>query len=223
MIGGEIRVGLVDGDLSIREGRKLLLNIPGKSVVVFEASRAIEAIEMTEAYLVDVLIIDQRIQGMPGTELARKISKLKLEGITSAHILMTAPFANKSLRLEALRAGAQELISQEQGADQLLAAVRKLVAGEVCVDLSALRELVGDVTSRFDKNLVSALETFTPKETAYIRRVVEGESIAAVAGSSQVAAYRVRKPVEKVLSILGLTTLEQLQLRCIEAGLLEGS
>jgi hypothetical protein len=98
--------------------------------------------------------------------------------------------------------------------------LRKLVAGEVCVDLAALKRLVGNISAKFDKPLVAALESFTPKETGYIRRVVEGEPIAAIASSNEVAAYRVRKPVEKLLESLGLTTLEQLQLRFIEAGLL---
>ena len=221
MISGEIRIGLVDGDESIREGRKLILNVPNKSVVVFEAARATEALELVELHLVDVLLVDQRIQGMTGVELCKKVSDLRLQGVTSAHLVMTAPFANSSLRLEAVRAGAQELVSMDQGHDDLMLTIRKLVAGDVCLDLEAIERLLGQVTPRFDKALVVALEDFSSKELGYIRSVVHGQSISQVASQAGVAAYRVRKPIEALLFRLNLVTLEQLQLRFIEAGLIE--
>ncbi len=221
MISGEIRIGLVDGDESIREGRKLILNVPGKSVVVFEAERASEALELVELHLVDLLLVDQRIQGMTGVELCRQVSELKREGITSAHVIMTAPFANNKLRLEALRAGAQELVTLDQGREDLLRTIQKLVSGEVCLDLKAIGQLLGDFESSFDKHLVTALEGYPPKELGFIRSVVQGRAIAQVAADEDVAAYRVRKPVESLIARLGLTTLEQLQLRFIEAGLLD--
>ena len=221
MLGGEIRIGLVDGDESIREGRRLLLNVPTQSVVVFEADRASVALEAIESHLVDVVLVDQRIQGMTGVELCKGISRLRLDGKTSAHVLMTAPFANDALRLAAIRAGAQELISQEQGREDLVTTIRKLVGGEVCVDLASIRLLLGRFQPAFDKSLVHALESFSPRERTYIRSVVSGEPIGQIAAKFSVAAYRVRKPVEKILADLGLVTLEQLQLRFLEAGVLD--
>lgn len=218
----DVRIGLVDGDDAIREGRRLALAASSTGNIVFESSSADDTLGRIADYLIDVLVVDQRIQGMPGVELVAKVSRLKTTESFNTSIIMTAPFSNSALKLAALRAGAHQLVSQQDGAAALFNSVRRVATGEVVVSMQELKDLWGSSNQDvvFDRILISRIEEFAPREREYIREIASGELVSAVAKKFEVSAYRVRKPLERLLAELNLQTLEQLQLRFLDAGLL---
>ena len=68
-----LRVALVDGDIAIRAGRRLMIDSQPNLLLVFEESQAQIALEKIPNLLVDVIVIDHRLKGFDGIELARRL------------------------------------------------------------------------------------------------------------------------------------------------------
>lgn len=67
-MAGTIRVGLLFGNKLIRDGRRLLLQTQPDFDIVYEESNGIAAIDALSEMLVDVVLVDNRLSGISGSE-----------------------------------------------------------------------------------------------------------------------------------------------------------
>lgn len=220
-MAGEYRIGIVDPDSEIRTGRKLLLESTGRVNVMLEMTSASEILEKFSDYLIDVLIVDQRLRGTSGIQLLQKLSSVKLAEAIDTRLLLTAPFQTDRLEYEALIAGASALVSQEAGSRALIDTVLSLGAKRRQYSLDSMKQLLAnlDAPQKTDHVLEAQLANLEERDASIVEAIVSGKSISEVATTFDVASYRVRKLLESVLAVLGLCTLEQLQLRYLNAGL----
>ena len=75
----DFRIALIDGDPAIRAGRRLLLDSQPDMKVVYEQSQAAGALLEVGDLLIDVLIIDHRLQGIDGA--AQKSTLARTRGL----------------------------------------------------------------------------------------------------------------------------------------------
>ncbi len=223
ILANELRVGLVDSDEGIRAGRRMVLESSGRINITFESASAQDVIDRFADYLLDVLIIDQRLRGLSGVEVCQKISEIKLLESIDTRLLVTAPYGSGQLEYSALSSGAASVVTQEQGSSALLETVLSLGARKRQYSMAEIRQLAADSLPKVkrDHALESHLAEFEIRERSILQAVVNGLSVSKVASAFDVASYRVRKLVEASLSSLGLVTLEQLQLRYLTAGLVD--
>ena len=215
-----IRVGIVDSDDDIRVGRKIVLQSSPRVLVSLEVASSAEILERFTGYLLDVLVIDQRLKGMSGIDVIRRLSSLKVENAIATRLLLTAPFASERLEFDALTAGATAFVAQEQGAQALIEAVHSLATRRRQYSLRALERLaqrLGDAQTS-DPALDAFLASLAESQRRIIEAVVSGTSIREVSEAENEPAYRIRKQVESALARFGLSTLEQLQIRFIRSG-----
>lgn len=202
----------------------MVLEASGRVQVILEMSTPQDILNAFSDYLIDVLVLDQRLRGLSGVEVAAKLSQIKHAENIDTRILLTTPFATPKLEYEALRCGAAAVVSQEDGPKVLVDTVLSLGAKRRQYSLQTLSDLASEANapSRVDHVLESHLGSFEERERSILGAVVLGESISEVASRFDVASYRVRKLVEATLQALNFSTLEQLQLRFISAGLAGG-
>lgn len=217
----EYRVGLVDADDGIRAGRRMVLESTGRVNITLELSTANELLDRFADYLLDVLIIDQRLRGLSGVQVCEKISSIKLTENIDTRLLLTTPYSSDDLELQALRAGATAVVSQEAGSAALIDTVLSLGARKRHYSMASIRALGnGSLTKvKRDHALESLLAAIELRERSILQSVVSGASVTEAANAFEVASYRVRKLVQATLLSLELVTLEQLQLRYLTAGL----
>ena len=220
-MANEYRVGLVDADEGIRAGRRMVLESSGRVNVTLELGSGAEIIERFADYLIDVLIIDQRLRGLSGVEVCHQISEIKLAEKIDTRLLLTTPYGTDKLTFEALSAGATAVVSQESGSTALLETVISLGARRRHYSIAEIRKLAAESTrkAKRDHALESHLASFELRERSILQAVVSGATLSEAANAFEVASYRVRKLIESSLSSLELVTLEQLQLRYLAAGL----
>ncbi|MFM5904131.1 MAG: response regulator [Microbacteriaceae bacterium] len=220
-MAGEYRIGIVDPDSEIRTGRKLLLESSGRINVMLEMTSATEILEKFSDYLIDVLIVDQRLRGTSGIQVLQKLSSKKLTEAIDTRLLLTAPFQTDRLEYEALSAGASALVSQEAGSRALIDTVLSLGAKRRQYSLDSMKQLMTNLNAKTkpDHVLETQLANLQGRDASIVEAIVSGKSISEVATTFDVASYRVRKLLESVLAVLGLCTLEQLQLRYLNSGL----
>jgi len=221
ILPNDLRVGLVDADEGIRVGRRMVLESSGRVNVTFESSSAQDVIDRFPDYLLDVLIIDQRLRGLSGVEVCEKLSAIKFAEGIDTRLLMTSPYGSSQLEYSALFAGASSIVSQEQGSVALIEAVLALGDRKRQYSMLEIRTLAaGNMqNAKRDHELESHLAEFEIRERSILQGIVNGRSVSQVAKAFDVASYRVRKLVEASLKSLQIVTLEQLQLRYLKAGL----
>ena len=113
-MANELRIGLLDGDEGIREGRRLVLDSQADFRVVYDEENALAALERIPDLLIDVLVVDHRLKGLDGIEFSRRL----VETLTSAEhpvpkIVMTGPYYTRELEIAAIRSGASAVVTQD--------------------------------------------------------------------------------------------------------------
>ena len=215
-----IRVGIVNADPDISAGRRLVLESTGRINLVIDEQKPEELLDKFENYLIDVLLVDQRLRGMSGVELCEKLTKVKIEQGVETRLMVTAAFGSPRLTFDALVAGANAVVTQDQGPKALIETLYSLNSRKQQQNFEQLRELVSvlDVDYKDDPVVQVLLESFDEFEKKLFAEIVAGKSIASVSTSHDVAGFRIRKLMQRSMDMLKVATLEQLQLRLIQSG-----
>ena len=215
-----IRVGIVNADPDISAGRRLVLESTGRINLVIDEQKPEELLDKFENYLIDVLLVDQRLRGMSGVELCEKLTKVKIEQGVETRLMVTAAFGSPRLTFDALVAGANAVVTQDQGPKALIETLYSLNSRKQQQNFEQLRELVSvlDVDYKDDPVVQVLLESFDEFEKKLFAEIVSGKSIASVSTSHDVAGFRIRKLMQRSMDMLKVATLEQLQLRLIQSG-----
>ena len=113
----------VDDSISIRQMVKLALNRGGYEVISAEDGN--DGLAKARASKADMVITDLNMPGMNGLALIREIRKLP--SYTGVPIIFLSTESDAGLKAEAKQAGATGWIVKPFQAEQLLAAVRKVL------------------------------------------------------------------------------------------------
>jgi DNA-binding NarL/FixJ family response regulator len=171
-MASKIRIGLLDTDSDVRLGRKLVLSSQPKFEVVFDSDGSTEDLEAIEQSLIDVLVIDQKLSSGAGVSFYASLRNLT--GVKQAPpALLTASFAQPELLLDALQEGFVDLLTVEQGASGLVAAVSRASSGANTHSLSTIWELISLQPSyrAVDLNLVRLLDELPQRLASILKKL----------------------------------------------------
>jgi DNA-binding NarL/FixJ family response regulator len=222
-MGHELRIGLVDGDDDIRFGRRQVIDSQADLKVVLEDGTLTGALERVPEALIDVLVIDHRLRGGDGIQLATSlIAKLLQDDAKIPPIIMTGSYFSPELQLASMRAGATDLVTQDSSPVELLKAIRSSVAKEDQPDYKALREFLDQMqhTKTASPEFLLKLGELTEKEKWVLDLFASGVPQDEVALQLDAPKYRVRQILQSAQRKCGFATLTQLFLALYESGLL---
>ncbi|WP_226530945.1 response regulator [Microbacterium paraoxydans] len=126
-MNGPIRVLLVDDHALLRAGFRTILDTQPDITVVGEASSGAEAVAQASALHPDVITMDVQMPDMDGIEATRRIVA---DPAVAAAIAIVTTFDRDDYLYQALDAGASGFLLKNAGAEDLIAAVRALAAGD---------------------------------------------------------------------------------------------
>jgi DNA-binding NarL/FixJ family response regulator len=167
-----IRIGLLDTDSDVRFGRKLVLSSQANFEVVFDSDGSTEDLEAIEQSLIDVLVLDQRLTFGAGVSFYSSLRNLT--GVKQApSAILTTSFEQPELLLDALQEGIFDVVTVEQGAPGLIAAVSRASSGDVSHSLSSIWELVSSQpTARaVDLNLMRLVDELPQKLATSVKKL----------------------------------------------------
>jgi DNA-binding NarL/FixJ family response regulator len=119
----QIRVVVADDNPVVRSGLVALLEATGEAEVVAEAGDGAQAIELTERFKPDLVLLDVRMPLMDGITAVEKISRM-------ARVLMLTYTDDPEVIRSAVRNGASGyLVYGSFTTDQLATAIRETVEG----------------------------------------------------------------------------------------------
>jgi DNA-binding NarL/FixJ family response regulator len=219
----DLRIGLIDGDDDIRFGRRQIIDSQNDLQVVLEDGFYASSLLRVPEALIDVLVIDHRLRGGDGLSLSTAlIERYLTDGEKTPAIIITGPYFSEELKLDSLRAGASELVTQDARPPELLHAIRASATKDDQPDFRKLREFL----DRMQHSKVASPEfllkmgDLNEKEKWVLDLFASGVPQDEVAAELETPKYRVRHILESAQRKCGFATLSQLFIALYESGLL---
>ncbi|MEU3254088.1 response regulator transcription factor [Streptomyces sp. NPDC006997] len=214
-----IRVMLVDDQVLLRTGFRMVLAAQPDMDVVAEAGDGVEALQVLRATPVDVVLMDVRMPKLDGVEATRRICA----DANPPKVLILTTFDLDEYAFSALKAGASGFMLKDVPPGELLAAIRSVHSGDAVVAPSTTRRLL----DRFAPMLPSpggqpqhaALERLTEREREVMVLVAQGLSNGEIAAHLVLSEATVKTHVGRILTKLGLRDRVQVVVLAYETGL----
>ncbi|MGO4662356.1 response regulator [Terrabacter sp. 2TAF16] len=129
---------IVDDQALVRAGFAMLVRSQPDLVVVAECADGQQCLDTLSTVPVDVVLMDVRMPRMDGIEATRLI----VERDCATRVLVLTTFDLDEYAFTALRAGASGFLLKDAPAEDLLAAIRTVHAGDAVIAPSTTRRLV---------------------------------------------------------------------------------
>jgi DNA-binding NarL/FixJ family response regulator len=208
---------VVDDDALIRTGLRLILETRPEYEVVGEAGDGEAAITQARALAPDVVLMDVQMPRMDGLAATAEIAAWE----SAPRVLILTTFELDEYVFRALRAGASGFVLKRTPAEDLLAAISTVAAGDALLAPSVTRRLIEAFTAQPvsrqpDPALMAEL---TSREVEIWRHLARGESNAEIAQSLHLSTLTVKTHVANLLTKLGLRDRTQAVVLAYESGL----
>ena len=215
-----VRVLLVDDQALIRAGFRMILSAEEDIEVVGECADGMQAIDSAKRLKPDVVLMDIRMPEMDGIEATRRI--VQADGNPLMRVLMLTTFDLDEYVYDALRAGASGFLLKDVPAEQLVAGIRLVAAGEALLAPSVTRRLIQEFAKgpRSRQETPAAVDELTPRELEVFRLIARGMSNNEIAAELIVSETTVKTHVARVLMKLGVRDRVQAVVLAYESGLI---
>ena len=168
-----IRILLVDDHKTMLWGLERLVQAEGAALeLVGSAGTPAEATALCAELRPDIVLLDLDLKGSSSLDI---LPALLANGVTRAVILSAN--RDQATLAAAVKLGARGVVSKEAPTEDVLAAVRKVHAGEFWLEPALMQALLGQLTApapRADPE-AARIASLTPRERGVIGMIVQGK------------------------------------------------
>lgn len=213
-----IRVLLADDQLLVRAGFRALLDAQPDIEVAGEAADGEEAVRLVRELRPDVVLMDIRMPVLDGLAATRRIGE---DGsLAAVRVVMLTTFELDEYVFEAIRAGASGFLVKDTEPEELLRAVRAVVAGDALLSPGVTRRLIAEFAARSKRPAAAAgLGRLTDREREVMALVGMGLSNEEIARRLVVSPLTAKTHVSRAMVKLGARDRAQLVVLAYESGL----
>lgn len=172
-----MKILIVDDHGVVREGLRKLF-VAHFEAEVLETSGIDDALEVYDRQRPNVVVLDLNLEGAGGLEVLRRI----LAADSNARVVVFSMHHEPIYAVRALRGGARGYVSKSAPVEELIAAIRKVSAGEQYIDR--------DLASRIAVSQISSddpLQSLSIREVEILRMLGQGKSMTAISESLGIA------------------------------------
>jgi len=200
----KIRILIVDDQLVVREGLRMLIeNHPGIKVAAMASTRS-EALDIIAREPLDLIILNLELGGHSALTF---IPQLR-EAAKNARILVLTGQRDSQTHQKAAELGAMGVVSKENAADLLLKAIEKVYKGEAWLDRLTLGNLIFQLSSQ-EKDSVDPrtkkIASLTDREREVIALIAEGLKNRQIAERLFISHVTVTHHLSSIYSKLGVS------------------
>ena len=208
-----MKILLADDHAILREGLMQLLAREFPKATFAEAATARETLDCLARQRWDVLVLDIFMPGRSGLDVLCAVR----QQYPDLPVLVLSSAPEEQLAVRVLKGGARGYLNKQAAPEELVKAVRKLLAGGHYTSTALAERLVAEI-GRTDR---SAQEQLSDREYTVLRRLAGGRSLKDIAAElslspKTVSTYRVR-----ILAKLHLTKTAELIRYALEHGMHE--
>jgi two-component system response regulator NreC len=213
------RIVIADDHAVLRVGLRSFLEDPDRAGhrVVGEAEDGEQAIALVERHQPDLLLLDLSMAGLGGLETALE---LRHRGFKTK-ILVLTQYAETVYLRRLLEAGANGYILKSARGEELLTAIRSVLAGGTYIDPTLAGNLVSHALGRSEPSSdEDALARLSPRERQVLKLVAEGLANKEIAQALDVAVKTVMAHRANLMEKLGIRNHSKLVQFAIRMGLI---
>ncbi|WP_327727066.1 response regulator transcription factor [Streptomyces sp. NBC_00487] len=216
-----IRLLLVDDDPLVRAGLSFMLGGADDIEIVGEGADGDEVDALVDRTRPDVVLMDIR---MPTVDGLAATERLRTRADAPQVVVLTTFHADDQV-LRALRAGAAGFVLKDTPPAEIVAAVRRVAAGDPVLSPAVTRRLMahaaGSAPDTRRATARSRVAALNDREREVAVAVGRGASNAEIAGELFLSVATVKTHVSRILAKLDLNNRVQIALLTYDAGLLE--
>ncbi|MBX4176243.1 response regulator [Streptomyces geysiriensis] len=213
-----IRVLLADDQSLVRAGFRALLDAQPDIEVTAEAADGEEAVRAVRELRPDVVLMDIRMPLLDGLAATRRVTGD--EALRDVKVVMLTTFELDEYVFEAIRSGASGFLVKDTEPEELLRAVRAVVAGDALLSPGVTRRLIAEFAARSKEPAAAGrLAGLTEREREVMALVGIGLSNDEIARRLVVSPLTAKTHVSRTMVKLGARDRAQLVVLAYESGL----
>lgn len=193
-----MRVLVVDDHQMIRDGIKWMLVTEPTVEVVGEAAEGSEAIAVAAKTLPDVVLLDVRMQGVPGLETLVSIK----ERWPDMAVLMLTMYDDPNLVAAAIGQGASGYLLKSAGRDEMIEAIHRVGDGGSYLQGILTKPLVDQL--RDDGQQKTTLQ-LSPQDCRILELISSGSANREIAAELQISEPLVKAALQRIFKALHAT------------------
>lgn len=215
-----VRILLADDHKILREGLRALIEKQPGLCVVGEAENGASTVHIARKLRPDVVIMDIAMPDMNGIEATRQL----ISELTNTKVIALSIHADRRFITAMLRAGASGYLLKQSAFDELLIAIKKILAGRIYLSPGLLDSVPPEIKNHLmdaPNNLYGKLSN---RERQVLKFMAEGHSTKAIANLLNISVKTVETHQQNIKYKLGIKSIVGLTKFAVREGLtpLEG-
>jgi DNA-binding NarL/FixJ family response regulator len=210
--GGQQRILIVDDHPIFRKGIVMLLEHEQDIIICGEAETATQAMGLVESHEFDLVIADISLKDTNGIELVKSLKALK------PHLpVLVLSMHDESLYAErALRAGARGYLMKQAPPDELVAAIRQVLRGDLYLSAAANLLMLNSFVTGRDSSSKSSVEKLSDRELEIFELLGQGRGTSMIAHDLRLSVKTIEAHRSHIKTKLGITTAPELVRAAVE-------
>lgn len=194
-----IRIVTADDHAVVRRGIREIVSSEPDMEVVAEVATAQELLDVVQKRACDAVLLDITLPGRSGLEVLKELK----QGPSKLPVLILTMHAEEQFGIRTLKAGAAGYLNKESAPDELVKAIRKVVAGGRYLTPALAEALAVDVVTPSDRPLHHSLSN---REDEVFRLLAAGKTVTDVGRQLALSVKTVSTHRTRILKKLRLTT-----------------
>jgi two-component system nitrate/nitrite response regulator NarL len=194
---GKVRVVVGDDHPMFRDGVIRALTSSGAIEVVAEAEDGATALELIKKHLPQVALLDYRMPGMDGAQVAAAVRRDDLP----TRVLLLSAHDESAIVYRALQEGAAGFLPKESTRSELVNAVLSCAKGRDVISPDLAAGLAGEIRRRNEPEV----PVLSPREREVLKLIANGRSVPAIAKELYLAPSTVKTHVQRLYEKLGVS------------------
>jgi two-component system, NarL family, invasion response regulator UvrY len=198
-----IRILIADDHPVVRRGLKDILVRELEGAICGEAGNAQQVLSEVQNQDWDLVILDVMMPGRSGLEVLRDLKRL----LPKLPVLVLSMHPEDQLGKRMLKAGASGYMNKESAPEELIKAVRRVLAGGVYVSSALAERLALDLHEDAGRPLH---ETLSDREFEVLRMIALGKTVTQIAEELHLSVPTVSTHRAHILEKTNMTTTAEL-------------
>jgi len=210
-----IRVFLVEDHTILRDGLRSLVENTADMQVAGEAAEGRSAVRLIKEISPDVVIMDVTLPELNGIEATRQV----VANAPGVKVIGLSVHADQRFVAGMLQSGAAGYLLKDCAFEELVGAIRIVMAGRTYLGTGVADVVVGDYTRRLKEPDSSAFTCISPREREVLQLLAEGRSAKQIAGKLHVSAKTIETHRGQIMRKLDIHSIAELTKYAIREGL----
>ncbi len=198
-----IKILIADDHAIVRQGLQQIVKSSPDMSVVGEAVNGEDALSKIRTEDWDVLVLDISMPGRSGFDILRELKHER----PNLPVLVLSMHSEDQFAVRTLKAGAAGYLTKESAPDELVQAIRKVVAGGKYISPSLAEKLAFDLENGSEK---PPHETLSDREFQVMRMIASGKTVKEIAEELSLSVKTVSTYRARILEKMDLKTNAEL-------------